>query len=262
MNLSIWKNTVPFYLEDADTPNDFDTFFIDTDKDLPCVVVLPGGGYCNRAAHEGAPIAEAFNSKGMHAVVVNYRVAPNRFPSGLADVQRVIRILRHNANEWHIDPHRIVTCGFSAGGHLAASSILYDDVYSDTNVEKDDADTVSHIPSGAILCYPVISVENDFGHAGSGKYLLGEKYESEKKNFFLAPLITESTPKVFLWHTSDDGAVNVKNSLVFGEYLRDRSIPFEMHIYPHGKHGLGLAQDKPDVCEWISLAANWINRNI
>ena len=262
MKLSIWKNTVPFYLENADTPNSFDTFFIDTDEKLPCVVVLPGGGYCNRAAHEGTPIAEFFNSKGLHAVVVNYRVAPNRFPSGLADVQRVVRILRHNAKEWNIDPDRIVTCGFSAGGHLTASSILYGDVYSDADVEMDEADTFSHIPNGAILCYPVISVENDFGHVGSGKNLLGEKYDSEKKNFFLAPLITEKTPKVFLWHTSDDASVNVKNSLVFGEHLRDCNIPFEMHIYPHGKHGLGLALDKPDACAWAHLAADWIKRNI
>ena len=262
MQLPIWNNTIPYYIEEAENPNSFDTFFIETSSPLPCVVVLPGGGYHGRADHEGKPIAEFFNSQGLHAVVVNYRVAPNRFPSGLSDVQRVVRIIRQNAEEWKIDPNRIVTCGFSAGGHLTASSILYDDVYSQTNIEKDCADSLSHLPNGAILCYPVISVDDDFGHVGSGKNLLGEKYSEEKKNFFLAPLITEQTPKVFLWHTSDDQAVNVKNSLVFGEYLRDCKIPFEMHIYPHGRHGLGLALGTDDVSGWASLAADWIKRNI
>lgn len=262
MKLKIWNGTIPFYLDDADSPNSFETFLIDTDKPLPCVVVLPGGGYRNRAAHEGAPIAQFFNTQGLHAVVVDYRVHPNRFPSGLSDVQRVVRTVRQHAKEWNIDPDRIVICGFSAGGHLAASSILYGDVYSSVLDSKDEADSLDHMPNGAILCYPVISVENDFGHEPSGKYLLGEKYEECKKDFFLAKHITEKTPKVFMWHTSDDQTVNVKNSLVFGEYLRDNGIPFELHVYPHGKHGLGLAPDHDDVKAWATLAADWVKRSI
>ncbi len=259
MILNIWNETIPFYLEDAETPNTFETFFIETDKPLPCIVVIPGGGYHGRAEHEGTPIAQFYNTQGFHAVVVNYRVNPNRFPSGLADVQKVVRTLRENADKWLIDPEKIVTCGFSAGGHLAASSILYDDVYSEYTKETASE---SHIPNGAILCYPVISVDSDFGHTGSGKNLLGEKYESEKKNFFLAKLITEKTPKVFMWHTSDDQAVNVKNSLIFGEYLRDNGIQFEMHVYPHGSHGLGLALKTEDVIGWARLSADWVKRNI
>ena len=262
MNLQIWNKTVPYLIEDADTPNSFDTYFIDTDQPLPCIVVLPGGGYHDRARHEGEPIARFFNTQGFHAVVVNYRIAPNRFPSGLADAQRTIRILRHNAKEWMIDPQRIVTCGFSAGGHLCASTVLYPSIY-DNNVETDAIDAHSPTPNGAILCYPVISMDAEYGHIGSGKHLLGEeRYPIDKDDFFLAPKITESTPKVFLWHTSDDSCVNVKNSLIFAERLRDCNIPFELHVFPHGRHGLGLANASPDACQWKILAADWVKRNI
>ncbi len=262
MDIQIWKEPIPYLLEDAETPNVFHTFFIDTEEPLPCIVVLPGGGYGRRAPHEGEAIARYFNTQGFHTVVVDYRVAPNRFPSGLADTQRTIRILRQNATEWKIDPNRIVTCGFSAGGHLCASTVLYSDVYS-ADVQTDEIDTLSCIPNGAILSYAVTDVTEGFGHIGSGRNLLGEeRYLAEAEKFCLAQYITDETPKVFLWHTSDDSIVNVKNSLVFAEKLRDHNVPFELHIFPHGKHGLGLATQCPDIQQWSQLAADWIRRNI
>jgi acetyl esterase/lipase len=262
MEIKLWEGTIPCFVAEADTPNTMRTFLLDTDKSLPCVVVLPGGGYRGRAAHEGDPVAQYFNSQGFHSVVVDYRVAPNRFPAGLCDVQRAVRILRANAEEWHVDPNRIVVCGFSAGGHLAASSILYDDLYKG-KTESDAADELSHLPNGAILCYPVVSVDSDFGHVGSGINLLGEQaYEAAKDDFFLAKHVSDKTPPVFIWHTSDDAGVNVKNSLAFGESLRDHGIKFEMHIFPHGPHGIGLANDYPDATQWKNLAADWIRRNV
>ncbi|MBQ3800021.1 MAG: hypothetical protein II837_06980, partial [Treponema sp.] len=104
MNYPIWNNVIPFELPDAETPNNFTFYPANVGKPTPCVVVLPGGGYHARAKHEGEPIAEFFRSNGYHAAVVDYRVAPNRFPSGLADAQRVIRILRARADEWKINP--------------------------------------------------------------------------------------------------------------------------------------------------------------
>ncbi|MBQ8407334.1 MAG: alpha/beta hydrolase [Clostridia bacterium] len=261
MQLKLWENDIPYFDPLADTPNQMTTFLLETTEKHPCVVVLPGGGYSGRAKHEGGPIAEFFNSQGFHAVVVDYRVAPNRFPAGLSDVQRAVRILRVNAEEWHVDPERIVTCGFSAGGHLAASSILYSDVYTCTRA-ADEIDSMPHIPNGAILGYPVISVEAGFGHIGSGRNLLGEAYEAEKESFFLAKHVTGNTPPVYLWHTSDDAGVNVKNSLIFAEALRDHNVPFEMHVFPHGPHGIGLAEDYPDAKQWKTLAADWIRRNV
>ncbi len=260
MAIKLWENNIPYLLEDADTPNVMETYFIDTDKPLPCIVIYPGGGYHHRAEHEGTPYAEFFNKRGMHAVVVHYRVYPNFDPAPLADAQRAIKIVRANADKWKIDPDRIVTMGSSAGGHLAACTITLPDVCEEP---QDEIDKMSCKPNGAILCYPVISVIDSFAHIGSGKHLLGEKrHQREGTYFSLNNHVTSETPKVFMWHTSDDSVVNVKNSLVFGEMLRDNGIPFEMHIYPHGKHGLGLALEREDIRPWADLAADWVERNI
>ena len=259
--MKLWNNTIPFFNSDAETPNSFTPYLLNTDNPLPCVVVFPGGAYRGRADHEGAPIAQFFNSKGMHAIVVDYRVAPNRHPAPLADAQRAVRTVRANAKEWGVDPQRIVTCGFSAGGHLCASTILFDDVYSD-QYPADEIDRKSCMPNGAILCYPVISVTEEYGHVGSGKYLLGEDYEEKKNDLCLAERVNEKTSRVFLWHTSDDSGVNVKNSLIFAERLRDAGIPFELHVFPRGNHGLGLAEKHEDVKKWAELAADWVWRNI
>ncbi len=262
MEIKLWDGgNIPYFTEDADTPNSMTTYFIDSDKPLPCVVVYPGGGYHHRAFHEGEPVAQFFNSRGINAVVVHYRVAPNHHPAPLADAQRAVKILRANAEKWNINPEKIVTLGFSAGGHLAASTITLPDVTANRD-GADEIDKFSALPNGAVLCYPVITVDDKFGHTGSGQNLLGDRYESEKADFCLENRVNEKTPQVFLWHTSDDGSVNVKNSLVFGEKLRDLGIPFEMHIFPYGRHGLGLAPELPDVSKWADLAADWILRNI
>lgn len=197
MKLKLWEQNIPYFSADADTPNSMNLFLIDTDQPLPCVVVLPGGGYSKRADHEGAPVAEFFNSKGYHAAVVDYRVDPNRYPAPLADAQRAIRILRANAEAWKIDPEKIIILGFSAGGHLAASSIVLGETYTN-DCPTDAIDAFPCRPNGAILCYPVISVGEEFGHTGSGKHLLGEeRYAQDHSDFELYTHVTESTPKAF-----------------------------------------------------------------
>ena len=259
MQIKLWDNEIPFYTEGADTPNYMTFYPVITHYAAPCVVIYPGGGYGGRASHEGKPIAEFFNSRGMHAAVVEYRVSPNRHPAPLADAQRAIKIVRAKAAEWHIDTNRVVTLGFSAGGHLAASTVTLGEV--DTGI-RDDISRENCLPNGAILCYPVMNIESEYGHVGSGKNLLGEAYADRSAEFCLENRINQNTPKVFMWHTSDDSVVNVKNSLVAGERLRDLGIPFEMHIFPHGNHGLGLAPLTKDVSKWADLAADWIINNI
>ena len=259
--MKLWNNEIPFFNPDADTPNELTLYLLPTDKPLPCVVIFPGGAYRGRAAHEGVDIAKFFNEKGIHAAVVEYRVTPNYHPAPLSDAQRAVRLVRANAAEWGVDPNRIVTCGFSAGGHLCASVLLLPDAYSE-HYSADEADTLSCYPNGAILGYPVIYVEGETGHIGSGKYLLGERYEAEKEKLNLTQYISEQTPPVFLWHTSNDPGVNVKNSLLFAEGLRDCKVPFEMHIFPQGPHGLGLATKYSDISKWAPLAADWIINNI
>lgn len=259
MNIKLWNGEIPAYCPEADTPNNMTVYPVSSETPLPCVVIFQGGGYGGRSYHEGEPIAQFFNCHGYHAVVVDYRVAPNRFPAALSDAQRAIRLVRAHAEDWQIDPQKIITCGFSAGGHLCASTILYDDVYSQLYT-PDEIDSYSCAPNGAIMGYPVISVESEYGHIGSGQRLLGDRYEVEKADFCLAQYVSESTPPVFLWHTSDDASVNVKNSLIFGEHLRDCGIPFELHVFPHGRHGLGLAPTHPEVAQWAPLAVDWIKR--
>ena len=261
MQIKLWEQNIPFFYHEAETPNYMTTYLVDTDKPLPCIVIYPGGGYSKRAPHEGGPIAEYFNSRGFHAVVVEYRVAPNRDPAPLVDAQRAIKLVRYHAKEWKIDPDRVVTLGFSAGGHLCASTLVCEEV--DTgNCVADAISAMPYRPNGGILCYPVISVDCNYGHVGSGKNLLGNRYDVEVQSYNLSTKVTADTPKAFLWHTSDDASVNVKNSLIFAEHLRDAGVPFELHVFPHGKHGLGLAPDHPDVCQWASLAADWVERNI
>ncbi len=257
--ITLWEKEIPFYNESADTPNYMTFYPAATFRPAPCVVIFPGGAYCMRAYHEGEPIAEFFNSRGLHAAVVEYSVRPNLHPAPLADAQRAVKLIRHMASELHVDSDKIVTLGFSAGGHLAASTVTLPEV--ETCV-KDEASMQSALPNGAVLCYPVTSVGAAFGHVGSGKNLLGEDYEKRCEEFCLENRINENTPPVFLWHTSADEGVNVKNSLVFAEKLRDYNIPFEMHIFPHGRHGLGLAKNTLDNVKWADLAADWIIRNI
>lgn len=259
MQIKLWENDIPFYTEGADTPNHMTFYPVSTCEPLPCVVIYPGGGYGGRAAHESAPIAEFFNTRGIHAVVVEYRVAPNRHPAPLCDAQRAIKLVRAHAKEWLVDPDKVVTLGFSAGGHLAASTVTLPEVVTGIG---DEVDKQSYLPNGAVLCYPVINIKEQYGHVGSGKNLLGDSYLTESDNFCLEDRVNEKTPKVYLWHTSDDPVVNVKNSLIFGERLRDLGIPFEMHVFPHGPHGLGLAKSATDVSLWADLAANWILKNI
>jgi acetyl esterase/lipase len=262
MKIKLWENEIPYLDIGADTPNSMNTYFIDTEKPLPCVVVLPGGGYCVRAGHEAEPIAKFFNSRGLHSVVVDYRVSPNRFPAPLADAQRAIKLLRANAEKWNIDINRIVTLGFSAGGHLSGACATLDDVTA-SRPGADEVDRLNARPNGAVLCYAALSCEKGWGNYGCGENLLGKercKYESEY--FTIQNRVTDQTPPIFMWHTSDDPVVNVTNALVFGERLRDHKIPFEMHIYPHGPHGIGLAKDYEDSAHWADLAADWIIRNI
>ncbi len=256
MEIKLWKD---FPVEESFTaPNSMDTYLVKTDKKLPCIVVLPGGGYENRAPHEGATIAEKFNEYGLHSVVVNYRIAPNRYPDELLDAQRAVKIVRANADEWFIDPDKIIVLGFSAGGHLSACTAFMDDV---NKSPCDEIDKLSCKVNGAILCYPVISVAEDYGHVGSGMNLLGDDYEAKKNEFNMLNYVDDNAPPVFVWHTSDDSGVSIENSLRLGIELRKYNQKFEMHIFQSGFHGLGLAEDYPDIKKWFELAVDWIKRN-
>ncbi|MBQ2709687.1 MAG: alpha/beta hydrolase [Clostridia bacterium] len=260
--ISLWGDNVPYLDIGADTPNTMDFYPTPTWHPAPCVVVFPGGGFTNRAPHEGAPIAQFFNSRGMHAVVVNYRVAPNYYPAPLADCQRAIKLLRANAKAWAVDVNRIVTLGFSAGGYLSAACATLPDVTRE-RIGADAVDRENARPNGSVLCYPGISFSKEFGiYRAAGNLLGSDVTEREYEYFCLEKRVSDETPPAFIWHTSDDNVVNVIESLRYGEALRAHKIPFEMHIFPKGPHGLGLATGKKDVEQWADMCADWIIANI
>jgi acetyl esterase/lipase len=226
------------------------------DGPFACIVVCPGGGYGGRAPHEGAPIAKWLNSAGVAGFVLDYRVRPYRHPIPLGDAQRAIRLVRARAAEWKIDPKRVGILGFSAGGHLAASAAtIFDAGKADA---ADPIDRQSCRPDAAILCYPVITF-GEFRHNGSMMNLLGESFDDKlRQELCLETRVTRETPPTFLWHTSEDAGVPVENSLLFAAALHKNKVPFSLHIFPHGRHGLGLATDVPEVCAWTSLCVDWL----
>ena len=229
-----------------------------SDTPTAAVVVCPGGGYGGLASHEADPIAQWLNTFGVTGVVLRYRHAPRyRHPAPLQDAQRALRTLRANAKEWNIDPDKIGILGFSAGGHLAATaSTQFEPGRADA---ADPIDRVGSRPSFSILLYPVITFSSDKKHAGSQKNLLGDDAPTTLVNSMSAERrVTNETPPAFLFHTVDDAGVMVENSLLYAAALRENGVPYEMHLYEHGRHGVGLAQDDPALQTWPMLCERWM----
>jgi acetyl esterase/lipase len=222
------------------------------------VVVCPGGGYRNLADHEGHAIAVWLNSIGVTGIVLKYRLGPRyQHPAMMNDVLRAIRTARANAVEWKIDPARIAVMGFSAGGHLASTAATH---FNDGNPQSSDPiERVSSRPDLAILCYPVITLDGQATHRGSRQNLLGENPPAELVNLMSnEKQVTSRTPPTFFFHTQDDSAVPVENSLLFAAALRREQVPYELHVYEKGRHGVGLAQDNPALATWPKLLENWL----
>ena len=217
------------------------------------VVVLPGGGYCMKADHEGGVIAEMINEAGVSAYVLDYRVKPCHYLAPLADAKRAIRTVRAMGYE------KVAILGFSAGGHLCCSAAtLYD--AGDPQAE-DPLERLSSRPDGFIPCYAVVSF-TAFRHQGSVDALLGDKKTDYAllRRFSAELNVTSDTPPAFIWHTAADQAVPVENSLRLAGALAAACVPFEMHIFPEGAHGLGLAKDLPVVAQWAKLCQGWLVR--
>lgn len=197
---------------------------------------------------------------GICAFVVDYRVAPHKFPLPLLDARRVVRTVRYYAKEYGIDKNKIAVMGSSAGGHLASLTATYYDKIEFENM--DDIDKEEYIPNAQILCYPVIDLFGEYAHKGSVENFLGA-YDDEKGKKLSPGLIAQkSTPSAFIWHTLDDGCVNVNNTLNYVKKLKDIGTDVECHIFAHGDHGLGLAlgNDKisKNVSQWSGLLLNWL----
>lgn len=248
----LWDN--PPYI--ANTNNSFApsiTPYIVNDKKT-AVIVCPGGGYGCKADHEREPIAKMFNEHDINAYTLDYNVAPCHKYAPLSDVQRAIRTLRSYGYE------KIAVCGFSAGGHLTCTSAtMYDfPAYPKT----DEIDSFSARPDAFIPCYPVVTMEESFTHMGSRQNLLSSDWQDEEmvKLFSNEKNITENTPPCFIWHTATDAAVPVKNSFALAEALSEKKVYFELHIFPVGCHGLGLAYEHKDIGIWSDCACTFLKK--
>jgi acetyl esterase/lipase len=222
------------------------------------IVVCPGGGYGALARHEGHDIAVWLNGIGVTAVVLKYRLGPKyQHPAMMQDALRAIRYTRSKASEWKIDPNRVGVMGFSAGGHLASTAATQFNV-GDPNA-SDPVEKLSSRPDLAILCYPVVTMTDPFAHKGSRRNLLGENPPGQLIDLMSSEKwVTDQTPPTFLFHTGDDSVVPVENSLMFALALRKKKIPYELLVYEHGPHGVGLAADDPALNTWPRLLENWL----
>lgn len=235
----------------------------------PLVLICPGGAYAMTSNREAEPVALQLNAMGYHAAVLRYSCAPAVYPAALHEMALSMKYLRDQAQQWHIDPDRILVMGFSAGGHLAAS---YGVFWQEPHMgEAADCAPEYLRPQGLILCYPVISSDEKIAHTESIRNLLGDSYEALKEKMSLEKQVTDQVPKTFIWHTFEDATVPFWNSFRFVQALGEKNIPVEYHLYPRGIHGLSLAtenvahQDKSTVEEgcqsWMPLLKSWIMRN-
>ncbi len=251
--MNLWESTPGTVLE---VPT-ITAYVPEKKKSDAAVVIFPGGGYAIRADHEGRGYAEFLVEHGITAFVVDYRVKPHTFPLELLDARRGIRFVRAKAEEYKIDKNKIAVMGSSAGGHLAAMVSTYT---KPIDFEGFDAiDEEDFLPNAQILCYPVICHPTGDGiaHAGSYMNLLGDNYPVLAESLDPALNVTENTPPAFIWHTANDTGVNVINSYTYAANLRKSGVPCEMHIFPDGPHGLGLAPNDPHVAQWSGLLVNW-----
>ncbi len=243
---AIWEDGEYSYSRSFGFVPGLTTYIHDEDQRLrPCLLVVPGGGYFFVSPREGEIIARRFYDFGVNAFVLTYTVNPLQDvplqDQPLRDLTRAIRVVRKRAAEFHIDPDRITLCGFSAGGHLCASACVH---WEDVKDEK--YGDVSARPDAAILSYPVIS-SGEYAHRGSFDALLGKDAPADALHYWsLETQVKADTPPCFLWHTATDESVPVENSEMFAHALRAHGVPYAMHVFSEGHHGLSLANE-----DWV-----------
>lgn len=249
------------------------TYFLDSSIEMrpnetrPVILMCPGGGYEMTSDREAEPMAMQFLAMGYHVAILRYSVCPVRYPAALLQVAESVLYLKEHADEYHIDPEKIVVQGCSAGGHLAANyGIAWNSPFL-TKLMGMENDPERLRVAGLLLCYPVIT-SGEKAHEESFRNLLGEQYEEKKEELSLENQVTPDTPPTFLWHTATDETVPVENSLYFFQACLQQGVSAELHIYPVGGHGLSLANEETcrangigvqkECQSWIGLAQTWL----
>ena len=252
----LWEKDVPHALGSAE--KDIPTLTVykpaEGTASGAAMVICPGGGYGGLAQHEGKDYAEWLAKHGITGFVLKYRLGPAGYkhPVMLGDAARAVRLVRARAKEWGVDPKRVGIMGSSAGGHLASTLLTH---FDNGNSESSDSiEGQSSRPDLGILCYPVITM-GEYTHAGSKKNLLGENPTPElAKLLSNEQQVTSNTPPTFLWHTYEDTGVVPQNSMLFAMALQKNKVPYELHVYEKGKHGIGLANGHP----WTEQCLRWL----
>ena len=226
------------------------------EKNRPAIVVCPGGGYLYCSPREAEPVALRYAACGFHAFILRYSVGWDAAGfEPLQEVSWVIGYIREHAEEWHIDPERIVTCGFSAGGHLALAA----------GVKGENK------PNAMILGYPAVTTPNHPTANFMVKLLSGKKEvtDADCAEFSLENFITKDAPPVFLAATAEDGLSPYGALLVANTYSR-LGRTYELHMFQHGPHGYSLADEttadgssqvlNSSFAQWHQLSVDWLYR--
>lgn len=222
---------------------------------LPAVLIFPGGGYALCCEREGEPVALAFLGAGFQAFVLDYSTGESLGREPLRDSAAAMTLIRQHASNWGVDPQRIVTVGFSAGGHLAGW-------LGNASAGEDDGILADATPNAQVLCYPVITSEGDFRHHESFRRLFGEE-EKAYASASLEKTVPANAPPTFLWCCEGDRSVSPVNTLRMGESLSRRGVPFELHLFAGGGHGVSLAtkrtgREAPHAVGWFELCLSWL----
>ena len=239
----------------------------------PTMLICPGGAYRYTSDREAEPIALFYLAKGYNCFILRYSCDPARFPVQLAEAAKALVMIKDNAEKWHVDTEKIFVCGFSAGGHLAASLGVFWDKPFLADIVGVESNKLKF--AALVLSYPVISsdyVSDNVNKTTSGNIRsfmnllgVGEKFEDADalKYQCLENHVSENTPPCFIWHTFEDAAVPVETTLKFGIELRKHNVPMEMHIYEHGRHG--QANGRKSTCltdqrlaDWMEISYSWL----
>ena len=259
----LWTGDAPGALGKAET--DIPTlvpFRAENSTTGATIIVCPGGGYNTLAAHEGEPFARYLNQLGVNAFVLKYRLVKNGYhlPEILGDAARAMRTVRYHAAEWKLDPAKIGIMGSSAGGHLSATLLTQND---DGNTgATDPIEQVSSKPDLGVLCYAFILFDRPDPKGNRQERFLGANPAADQiRKFSPALNVSDRTAPTFVWQTVEDPGVIVDNALVFSHALAAAKVPFELHLYEKGRHGIGLGATKaePDKRHpWTDELARWL----
>ncbi|WP_026496865.1 alpha/beta hydrolase [Butyrivibrio sp. WCD3002] len=242
--INLWKKGEYSYSHALGFEPNMVSYLHEDDEKHPCIVVVPGGGYCMVAPPEGELVALKFFEFGYNAFVITYTTnllmdTPLNFQP-MKDVSRAIRKIRKDADKYGILPDRLMICGYSAGGHLCGSVCVH---YEDIEETDESLKDISNRPDAALLSYPVIT-SGEFAHRDSFIALLGRDADEKQLEYFsLEKQVTKDTPPTFLWHTIPDGLVPVENSFLYEAALRKAGVRHALHLFSHGDHGLSLGNE-------------------